>query len=225
MLGVCMKCMTMHPEASAVATAILDTIRSSICQKVYVLFATSCKLIALHLMYVSSVLIERNQDIPTGLELICIWALHANMTCLQLYSEIFRNHEHWNRWITIHTKARPPAAAAIVANAICGSCRASGGGRVLRGDNQTQDGALLERWISRERRSDGRDASGSAKQRPAMGNSLPVESKFTDEKENDRIKYVVSSMQGWGEKMEDAVSKLAAFCMTKKKDSSAKISY
>ena len=37
-----------------------------------------------------------------------------------------------------------------------------------------------------------------------MGNSLPVESKFTDEKENDRIKYVVSSMQGWGEKMEDA---------------------
>ncbi|BAS79595.1 Os02g0600000, partial [Oryza sativa Japonica Group] len=49
----------------------------SICQKVYVLFATSCKLIALHLMYVSSVLIERNQDIPTGLELICIWALHV----------------------------------------------------------------------------------------------------------------------------------------------------
>uniref|UniRef100_A0A0D9YUI9 protein-serine/threonine phosphatase n=1 Tax=Oryza glumipatula TaxID=40148 RepID=A0A0D9YUI9_9ORYZ len=71
-------------------------------------------------------------------------------------------------------------------------------------DNQTQDGALLERWISRERRSDGRDASGSAKQRSAMGNSLPVESKLTDEKENDRIKYVVSSMQGWGEKMEDA---------------------
>ncbi|XP_015625109.1 probable protein phosphatase 2C 20 isoform X1 [Oryza sativa Japonica Group] len=65
-------------------------------------------------------------------------------------------------------------------------------------------GALLERWISRERRSDSRDASGSAKQRSAMGNSLPVESKFTDEKENDRIKYVVSSMQGWGEKMEDA---------------------
>ncbi|BAS79580.1 probable protein phosphatase 2C 16 isoform X1 [Oryza sativa Japonica Group] len=37
-----------------------------------------------------------------------------------------------------------------------------------------------------------------------MGNSLPVESKFTFEEENDRIKYVVSSMQGWGEKMEDA---------------------
>jgi hypothetical protein len=50
-----------------------------------------------------------------------------------------------------------------------------------------------------------------------MGNSLPVESKFTFEEENDRIKYVVSSMQGWGEKMEDAVSKLAAFCMTKKR--------
>lgn len=49
-----------------------------------------------------------------------------------------------------------------------------------------------------------------------MGNSLPVESKFTFEEENDRIKYVVSSMQGWGEKMEDAVSKLAAFCMKKK---------
>ncbi|XP_025878448.1 probable protein phosphatase 2C 19 isoform X1 [Oryza sativa Japonica Group] len=90
-------------------------------------------------------------------------------------------------------------------------------------------GALLERWISREGRTDGGDTSvqgersvgttshrmgalldvGSAvddpaKQRSAMGNSLPVESKFTDEKENDRIKYVVSSMQGWGEKMEDA---------------------
>ncbi|KAG8071320.1 hypothetical protein GUJ93_ZPchr0006g42572 [Zizania palustris] len=39
-----------------------------------------------------------------------------------------------------------------------------------------------------------------------MGNSLPViRSKFTDEKENDRIKYVASSVQGCREeKMEDA---------------------
>ncbi|EEC73536.1 hypothetical protein OsI_07933 [Oryza sativa Indica Group] len=170
----------------------------------------------------------------------------ANMTSLQLYSEIFRNHEHWNRWITIHTKARPAAAAA-------GLCL--GERRRARAPFGPPDtgGALLERWISRERRSDSRDASGSGfpyrafvalmvlkfevecgflswrrrlmsteaswcidlavcvskslpvpKQRSAMGNSLPVESKFTDEKENDRIKYVVSSMQGWGEKMEDA---------------------
>ncbi len=48
-----------------------------------------------------------------------------------------------------------------------------------------------------------------------MGNSLPVESKVTVEEENDRIKYIVSSMQGLGHKMEDAVSKLAAFCITK----------
>ncbi|NP_001404041.1 probable protein phosphatase 2C 18 [Oryza sativa Japonica Group] len=37
-----------------------------------------------------------------------------------------------------------------------------------------------------------------------MGNSLPVESKVTVEEENDRIKYIVSSMQGLGHKMEDA---------------------
>uniref|UniRef100_I1P1V7 protein-serine/threonine phosphatase n=1 Tax=Oryza glaberrima TaxID=4538 RepID=I1P1V7_ORYGL len=37
-----------------------------------------------------------------------------------------------------------------------------------------------------------------------MGNSLPVESKVTVEEENDRIKYVASSMQGLGDKMEDA---------------------
>ncbi|KAL5212817.1 hypothetical protein ABZP36_023664 [Zizania latifolia] len=40
----------------------------------------------------------------------------------------------------------------------------------------------------------------------AMGNTntLPVRSKFTYEKENDRVKYVVSTCQGWNEKMEDA---------------------
>uniref|UniRef100_A0A0E0GIM6 protein-serine/threonine phosphatase n=2 Tax=Oryza nivara TaxID=4536 RepID=A0A0E0GIM6_ORYNI len=60
-------------------------------------------------------------------------------------------------------------------------------GRGIRGDHQPQDGATPR-----------------AKESSAMGNSLPVESKFTFEEENDRIKYVVSSMQGWGEKMEDA---------------------
>ncbi|KAL5211667.1 hypothetical protein ABZP36_022514 [Zizania latifolia] len=38
----------------------------------------------------------------------------------------------------------------------------------------------------------------------AMGNTPPVRPKFTDEKENDRIKYVTSTCQGRNEKMEDA---------------------
>ncbi|KAL5211793.1 hypothetical protein ABZP36_022640 [Zizania latifolia] len=51
-----------------------------------------------------------------------------------------------------------------------------------------------------------KNSSGKRKANSAMGNSLPViRSKFTDEKENDRIKYVASSVQGCREeKMEDA---------------------
>nr|XP_015625178.1 probable protein phosphatase 2C 16 isoform X1 [Oryza sativa Japonica Group] len=77
-------------------------------------------------------------------------------------------------------------------------------GRGIRGDHQPQDGATPRaldqpRGTIRRRR-----FVRSSKASSAMGNSLPVESKFTFEEENDRIKYVVSSMQGWGEKMEDA---------------------
>ncbi|CAN6279091.1 unnamed protein product [Urochloa humidicola] len=107
MLGVCMKCMAMHPEASALAPALLDMIRSrDISQhaEAYirrsVLFAASCILISLHPSYVASSLIEGNQDISTGLEWIRTWALQVAeadpdtectsmaMTCLRLHSEM-----------------------------------------------------------------------------------------------------------------------------------------
>uniref|UniRef100_A0A0D9V8N6 Uncharacterized protein n=1 Tax=Leersia perrieri TaxID=77586 RepID=A0A0D9V8N6_9ORYZ len=107
MLGVCMKCMAMHPEASAVAPALLDMIRSRAVSQhpeAYVrrsvLFAASCILIALHPLYVASALIEGNQDVSTGLEWIRTWALHVAetdpdtectsmaMTCLRLHSEM-----------------------------------------------------------------------------------------------------------------------------------------
>ncbi|CAM0945392.1 unnamed protein product [Alopecurus aequalis] len=107
MLGVCMKCMAMHPEASALAPALLDMIRSrevSQHAEAYVrrsvLFAASCILIALHPSYVASILIEGNQDISTGLEWIRTWALRIAeadpdtecssmaMNCLRLHSEM-----------------------------------------------------------------------------------------------------------------------------------------
>ncbi|XP_062222858.1 uncharacterized protein LOC133921832 [Phragmites australis] len=107
MLGVCMKCMAMHPEASALAPALLDMIRSrdvSRHAEAYVrrsvLFAASCILISLHPSYVASSLIEGNQDISTGLEWIRTWALQVAeadpdtectsmaMTCLRLHSEM-----------------------------------------------------------------------------------------------------------------------------------------
>ncbi|KAJ3696918.1 hypothetical protein LUZ61_000623 [Rhynchospora tenuis] len=107
MLGVCMKCMAMHPEASALAPALLDMIRSrdvSHHPEAYVrrsvLFAASCILVALHPSYVASALIEGNQDISTGLEWIRMYSLHLAesdsdtecasmaMNCLQLHSEI-----------------------------------------------------------------------------------------------------------------------------------------
>ncbi|KAL6634056.1 hypothetical protein ACP70R_026727 [Stipagrostis hirtigluma subsp. patula] len=107
LLGVCMKCMAMHPEVSALAPALLDMIRSrDISQhaEAYVrrsvLFAASCILISLHPSYVASSLIEGNQDISTGLEWIRTWALQVAeadpdtectsmaMTCLRLHSEM-----------------------------------------------------------------------------------------------------------------------------------------
>ncbi|KAF8693684.1 hypothetical protein HU200_039096 [Digitaria exilis] len=107
MLGVCMKCVAMHPEASALAPALLDMIRSrdvSQHAEAYVrrsvLFAASCILISLHPSYVASSLIEGNQDISTGFEWIRTWALQVAeadpdtectsmaMTCLRLHSEM-----------------------------------------------------------------------------------------------------------------------------------------
>ncbi|RLM78317.1 hypothetical protein C2845_PM12G19440 [Panicum miliaceum] len=107
MLGVCMKCVAMHPEASVLAPALLDMIRSrdvSQHAEAYVrrsvLFAASCILISLHPSYVASSLIEGNQDISTGLEWIRTWALQVAeadpdtectsmaMTCLRLHSEM-----------------------------------------------------------------------------------------------------------------------------------------
>ncbi|XP_072980765.1 uncharacterized protein [Typha angustifolia] len=107
MLGVCMKCTTMHPEASALAPALLDMIRArdvSHHVEAYVrrsvLFTASCILIALHPSYVASALIEGNQEISVGLEWIRTLALHVAetdsdtecasmaMTCLQLHAEM-----------------------------------------------------------------------------------------------------------------------------------------
>jgi len=107
MLGVCMKCVAMHPEASALAPALLDMIRSrdvSQHAEAYVrrsvLFAASCILISLHPSYVASSLIEGNQDISTSLEWIRTFALQVAeadpdtectsmaMTCLRLHSEM-----------------------------------------------------------------------------------------------------------------------------------------
>lgn len=36
--------------------------------------------------------------------------------------------------------------------------------------------------------------------------NLPVTSKFSDAGENDTVKYAMSSMQGWHDTMDDAVS-------------------
>ncbi|XP_057970395.1 uncharacterized protein LOC131159474 isoform X2 [Malania oleifera] len=107
MLGVCMKCAAMHPEASALAPPLLDMLSSSeICQhkEAYVrrsvLFAASCILVALHPSYLASALIEGNPEISRGLEWVRTWALHVvesdtdrecytmAMKCLQLHAEM-----------------------------------------------------------------------------------------------------------------------------------------
>lgn len=107
MLGVCMKCASLHPEASALATPLLDMLRSrEVChhKEAYVrravLFAASCVLVALHPSYIVSSLVEGNLEISEGLEWIRLWALQVAdsdtdrecytmaVSCLQLHSEM-----------------------------------------------------------------------------------------------------------------------------------------
>ncbi|KAL9225128.1 hypothetical protein vseg_001086 [Gypsophila vaccaria] len=107
MLGVCMRCMALHPEASALAPPLLDMLSSrEVCRhkEAYVrrsaLFAASCTLIALHPSFIASALIEGNHDISRGLEWVRTWALQiaesdtdrecctTAMACLQLHAEM-----------------------------------------------------------------------------------------------------------------------------------------
>lgn len=107
MLGVCMKCASMHPEASALASPLLDMLSSrEVCyhKEAYVrrsvLFAASCVLMALHPSYVASALVEGNPELSKGLEWVRTWALNVAdtdtdkdcytmaMTCLQLHAEM-----------------------------------------------------------------------------------------------------------------------------------------
>lgn len=107
MLGVCMKCAAMHPEASALAPALLDMLSSrKVCYHIEayvrraVIFAASCILVGLHPSFVASSLFEGNAELSKGLEWIRTWALHVvesdtdrecytmAMTCLQLHAEM-----------------------------------------------------------------------------------------------------------------------------------------
>ncbi|XP_043695771.1 telomere length regulation protein TEL2 homolog [Telopea speciosissima] len=107
MLGVCMRCVAMHPEAMALAPALLDMLSSrevSHHVEAYVrrsvLFAASCILEALHPSFVASALVEGNAEISNGLEWIRTWALHVvesetntecstmALTCLRLHTEM-----------------------------------------------------------------------------------------------------------------------------------------
>ncbi|XVE54536.1 hypothetical protein DITRI_Ditri03aG0089600 [Diplodiscus trichospermus] len=107
MLGVCMKCASLHPEASALALPLLDMLRSrEVChhKEAYVrravLFAASCVLVSLHPSYIASSLVEGNLEISEGLEWIRTWALQVansdtdrecytmSVSCLRLHSEM-----------------------------------------------------------------------------------------------------------------------------------------
>ncbi|XP_011072972.1 telomere length regulation protein TEL2 homolog isoform X1 [Sesamum indicum] len=107
MLGVCIKCAAMHPEASVLASPLLDMLRSreiSHHAEAYVrrsvLFAASCVLLALHPSYVATAVVEGNIEISEGLEWVRIWALQVAesdtdrecqtlaMACLQLHAEM-----------------------------------------------------------------------------------------------------------------------------------------
>ncbi|XP_071692455.1 uncharacterized protein [Rutidosis leptorrhynchoides] len=107
MLGICMKCSAMHPEASALAIPLLDMLSSreiSHHAEAYVrksvLFAASCILVALNPTYVASALVEGSSEISRGLEWVRTWALSVAesdtdkecytmaMVCLQLHSEM-----------------------------------------------------------------------------------------------------------------------------------------
>ncbi|CAH8340621.1 unnamed protein product [Eruca vesicaria subsp. sativa] len=107
MLGVCMQCASMHPEASALALSLLDMLqRREICNhpEAYVrravLFAASSVLIALHPSYIVSALAEGNFELARALEWIRTWALQIAdsdidrdcysmaLSCLQLHAEM-----------------------------------------------------------------------------------------------------------------------------------------
>ncbi|CAL9247170.1 unnamed protein product [Arabidopsis halleri] len=107
MLGVCMQCASMHPEASALAISLLDMLqRREVCNhpEAYVrravLFAASSVLVALHPSYVVSTLVEGNLDLSRALEWIRTWALQIAdsdidrdcytmaLSCLQLHAEM-----------------------------------------------------------------------------------------------------------------------------------------
>ncbi|KAL8456813.1 hypothetical protein ACS0TY_034887 [Phlomoides rotata] len=107
MLGVCIKCAAMHPEASVLASPLLDMLRSrEICHhaEAYVrrsvLYAASCVLLALHPSYVASAVVEGNIEISGGLDWVRVWALQVAesdtdgechtlaMACLQLHAEM-----------------------------------------------------------------------------------------------------------------------------------------
>ncbi|XP_031485336.1 uncharacterized protein LOC116254240 isoform X2 [Nymphaea colorata] len=106
LLGVCMKCMALHPEASALASPVLDLISSRMVShhaEAFVrrsaLFTASCILLSLHPSFIASSLVQGN-DIARGLEWIRTWILHVAetdidtecssmaMACLQLHSEM-----------------------------------------------------------------------------------------------------------------------------------------
>ncbi|KAI3820688.1 hypothetical protein L1987_08236 [Smallanthus sonchifolius] len=107
MLGICMKCSAMHPEASALALPLLDMLNTreiSHHAEAYVrksvLFAASCTLLALNPTYVASALVEGSSELSRGLEWVRTWALSVAesdidkecytmaMGCLQLHSEM-----------------------------------------------------------------------------------------------------------------------------------------
>ncbi|KAF3506902.1 hypothetical protein F2Q69_00005548 [Brassica cretica] len=107
MLGVCLQCASMHPEASALALSLLDMLqRREVCNhpEAYVrravLFAASSVLIALHPSYIVSALAEGNFELARALEWIRTWALQVAdsdidrdcysmaLSCLQLHTEM-----------------------------------------------------------------------------------------------------------------------------------------
>ncbi|KAF8021541.1 hypothetical protein BT93_G1861 [Corymbia citriodora subsp. variegata] len=107
MLGVCMKCTSMHPEATALAPLLLDLLGSrEVChhREAYVrravLFAALCVLIALPPSFVASALVEGNAEISKGLEWVRTWAIQVvesdldrecytlAMSCLQQHAQM-----------------------------------------------------------------------------------------------------------------------------------------
>lgn len=107
MLGVCMRCVSMHPEASALAPSLLDMLRSrEIChhKEAYVrravLFAASSVLVSLHPSFVASTLTEGNLEVSKGLEWVRTWALDVAesdtdrecytmaVSCLRIHAEM-----------------------------------------------------------------------------------------------------------------------------------------